>query len=70
MAYRTAHNTTIGDTVLDDGASYANVRTPLWRRITAVFALSSMVVLGGLFLASMFTLTILMVLYLLEQAIA
>jgi len=47
-----------------------NTRTPLWRRVTAVFTLSSMVVLGGLFLAGVITLTILMVLYLLEQAIA
>ena len=47
-----------------------NVHTPLWRRLTAVFTLSSMVVLGALFLAGMITLTILMLLYLLEQAIA
>ncbi len=46
------------------------VRTPWWRRITAVFTLSSMVVLAGLFLAGLITLTLLMVLYLLEQAIA
>ncbi|MDH4277007.1 MAG: hypothetical protein OEW83_02860 [Acidimicrobiia bacterium] len=48
----------------------ARVRTPWWRRITAVFTLSSMVVLAGLFLAGLITLTLLMVLYLLEQAIA
>ena len=48
----------------------ARVRTPLWRRITAAFTLSSMVVLAGLFLAGLITLTLLMVLYLLEQAIA
>ena len=47
-----------------------NVHTPLWRRLTAVFTLSSMVVLGAPFLAGMITLTILMLLYLLEQAIA
>ena len=45
-------------------------RIPLWRRITALFTLSSMVVLGGLILAGMITLAILMVLYLMEQAIA
>jgi hypothetical protein len=48
----------------------SNVRTPLWRRLTAAFTLSSMVVFGALFLAGVITLTILMVLYLLEQAIA
>lgn len=48
----------------------AGVRTPWWRRITALFTLSSMVVLAGLFLAGIITLTLLMVLYLLEQAIA
>ncbi len=47
-----------------------SVRTPWWRRITALFTLSSMVVLAALFLAGMITLTLLMVLYLLEQAIA
>lgn len=47
-----------------------DVHTPLWRRITAAFTLSSMVVLGGLLLAGVITLTILMLLYLLEQAIA
>ncbi len=46
------------------------VRTPWWRRITALFTLSSMVVFAGLFLAGMITLTLLLVLYLLEQAIA
>ena len=46
------------------------VHTPWWRRITAVFTLSSMVVLAGLFLAGVITLTLLMILYLLEQAIA
>ncbi len=48
----------------------SRVRTPWWRRITAVFTLSSMVVIAGLFLAGMITLTLLLVLYLLEQAIA
>lgn len=52
------------------GSQDARVRTPWWRRITAAFTLSSMVVLAGLFLAGLITLTLLMVLYLLEQAIA
>ena len=47
-----------------------DVHTPLWRRLTAAFTLSSMVVLGALFLAGVITLAILMALYLLEQAIA
>lgn len=47
-----------------------DVRTPLWRRITAVFTLSSLVVLSGLFLAGVITLTALMLLFLLERAIA
>ena len=50
--------------------SMATVRTPLWRRLTALFTLSSLVVVAGLILALVITLAILMVLYLLEQAIA
>ncbi len=61
MPQRTQHQSKTGD---------AGVRTPWWRRITAVFTLSSMVVFAGLFLAGIITLTLLMVLYLLEQAIA
>jgi low temperature requirement protein LtrA len=47
-----------------------DVRTPLWRRVTAVFTLSSLVVLSGLLLAGVITLTVLMLLFLLERAIA
>ena len=46
------------------------IRTPLWRRLTAVFTLSSLVVLVGLFLAAVTSLTVLMLLFLLERAIA
>ena len=61
MAQLTQHQT--------ESAS-SRVRTPWWRRVTALFTLSSMVVLAGLFLAGVITLTLLIVLYLLEQAIA
>lgn len=46
------------------------VRTPLWRRVTALFTLGSIVVVGGLALAAMITLTVLMVIFLVERAIA
>lgn len=46
------------------------VRTPLWRRITALFTLSSMVIVGGLVLAAVITLTIVMFVFVIERAIA
>jgi hypothetical protein len=46
------------------------VRTPFWRRITALFTLGSMVVIGGLALAAMITLTVVMLIFLIERAIA
>ena len=61
MAQLTQHQTETHET---------RIRTPWWRRITAVFTLSSRVVLAGLFLAGMITLTLLMILYILEKAIA
>jgi hypothetical protein len=46
------------------------VRTPFWRRITALFTLGSIVVVGGLALAAMITLTVVMLIFLIERAIA
>lgn len=46
------------------------VRTPLWRRVTALFTLGSIVVVGGLALAAMITLTVLMLIFVVERAIA
>lgn len=46
------------------------VRTPLWRRLTALFTLSSMVIVGGLVLAAVITLTMVMLVFVIERAIA
>lgn len=45
-------------------------RIPIWRRVTALFTLSFMSVLGGLLLAAILGMTALMLLFLLERAIA
>ncbi len=45
-------------------------RIPLWRRVTALFTLSFMTILAGVFLAAVLGLTALMILFLLERAIA
>lgn len=45
-------------------------RIPLWRRVTALFTLSFMTVLGGILLAGILGLTALMILFVLERAIA
>ncbi len=47
-----------------------SVRTPLWRRITAVFSLGTIVILVGIVLAALVTLTALMMVFLVERAIA
>ena len=46
------------------------VRTPLWRRITALFTLGSLVIVSGLVLAAIITLTALMLIFVIERAIA
>lgn len=43
---------------------------PLWRRISAFFTLSFMTVVAGVFLAGILGLTALMILFVLERAIA
>ncbi|MGH1490818.1 MAG: hypothetical protein ACRBK7_15750 [Acidimicrobiales bacterium] len=48
----------------------SRTRIPLWRRITALFTLSFMTVLGGILLAGILGLTALMILFVLERAIA
>ena len=45
-------------------------RIPLWRRVTALFTLSFMTILGGLLLAAILGMTALMILFVLERAIA
>jgi hypothetical protein len=45
-------------------------RIPLWRRVTALFTLSFLTVLGGILLAAVLGMTALMVLFILERAIA
>lgn len=46
------------------------VRIPIWRRLTALFTLSFMTVLGGILLAVILGTTALMILFVLERAIA
>lgn len=45
-------------------------RIPLWRRITALFTLSFLTVLGGMLLAVILGTTVLLILFVLERAIA
>ena len=52
------------------GPSRTRIRTPLWRRITAIFSLALMSVLGGAALAAILGGTALLLLFLLERAIA
>jgi hypothetical protein len=48
----------------------STARIPLWRRITAFFTLSFMTVVAGVFLAGIIGVTALMILFVLERAIA
>jgi hypothetical protein len=48
----------------------ARIRIPLWRRITAIFSLAFMSVLGGVVMAGVLGGTALLLLFLLERAIA
>ncbi len=48
----------------------ARIRTPIWRRITAFFSLSFLTVVTGIVIAGVIGITILMMLFLLERAIA
>ena len=48
----------------------SRIRTPLWRRITAFFSLAFMSVLGGVALAGLLGIAALLLLFLLERAIA
>ena len=45
-------------------------RTPWWKRITALFSLASLVVVVGVFLAAVIGVTALLMLFILERAIA
>lgn len=51
-------------------AHRARIRIPLWRRITAIFSLAFMSVLGGVVMAGVLGGTALLLLFLLERAIA
>ena len=46
------------------------VRTPIWRRLTALFTLSFMSVVAGFLIAAALGITALLVLFVLERAIA
>lgn len=52
---------------MDSGCA---VRTPIWRRVTALFSLSFMSVVAGFLIAAAFGITALLVLFVLERAIA
>ena len=47
-----------------------DARTPLWRRVTALFTLGSLVVLIGVGLAAAMGVAVLLMLFVLERAIA
>lgn len=53
-----------------DRGSRADARTPLWRRVTALFTLGSLVVLTGIALALVIGSAALLMLFVLERAIA
>lgn len=53
-----------------DRGSRADARTPLWRRVTAMFTLGSLVVLTGVALALVIGSAALLMLFVLERAIA
>ncbi len=48
----------------------SKARIPIWRRLTALFTLSFMTVVAGIFLAGIIGVTALMILFVLERAIA
>jgi len=50
--------------------SRADTRTPIWRRVTALFTLASLVVLISIVLAAAIGATALLALFVLERAIA
>ncbi len=50
--------------------SPTRIRIPLWRRITALFSLAFVSVLGGVIVAGLLGGTALLLLFLLERAIA
>lgn len=52
------------------GTGSERPRIPIWRRITALFTLSFMTIVAGVFLAAALGATALIALFLLERAIA
>lgn len=53
-----------------DRGTRADARTPIWRRVTALFSLGSLVVLIGVILAAIIASAALLMLFILERAIA
>ncbi len=52
------------------GHQRSRIRIPLWRRITALFSLAFLSVIGGVVIAGILGGTALLLLFLLERAIA
>jgi len=50
--------------------TYGDARIPLWRRVTALFSLSALVVVVGVVLAAIIGLAVLVLLFVVERAIA
>ena len=50
------------------GVKVTKVRTPLWRRLTALISLSSIVVIAGAIVAAVVGVSILLLLMILERA--
>jgi hypothetical protein len=50
--------------------TYSDARIPLWRRVTALFSLSALVVVVGILLAAVIGTAVLLMLFLVERAIA
>jgi hypothetical protein len=53
-----------------DRGTFDDTHTPLWRRITALFSLGSLVVVLGVLLAAVIGATVLLMLFVLDRAIA
>ncbi len=60
----------IGQAGFDLRDTYADARRPIWRRITALLSLGSIVVLIGVLLATIIAASALLGLFILERAIA
>ena len=52
-----------------EAGTYGDARIPLWRRITALFSLSALVVVVGVVLAAVIGLAVLLMLFVVDRAI-